>query len=294
MFAPYQDFDLEEGVSQPPAECGEGTTATPGKSFPIEIVLRIAESLSPAGLVSLLCALPSLAPLLTTRHAAIRDSRQRTVLHYLAGKGETEVLSGLLVNNAFKPDAVDKDWRTPLLYGAFTGNAAAINCLLRKDVNVNVNVNWRDLDGFTALFWAVYRCHIAVVKLLVSRKEVDVNARDHSGRTALHEVVLCKNTTMLEMLLGREDLDVNVQDEAGHSPLSLAAEYGYQRAVELLLERSDVVADPKDEESRTPLWWATANGHGGVVSLLRMRADVDVNSKDMFGQTPSSVAANGK
>lgn len=289
MFAPYQDFDLEEDVSQRPAECGVGTTSKPGKSFPIEIILCIAESLNPVSLVSLLYALPSLAPLLTVRHAAIRDSRRRTVLHYLAGKGETELMSVLLANNAFVPDVVDMDGRTPLLYGAFMGNEASINCLLRKDVNVN----WTDLDGFTALFWAVDRCHNAVAKLLVSREDVDVNMRDHTGRTALHEVLFSKNAAVAEILLSREDIDVNVQDEAGQSPLSLAAEYGYQRAVELLLERSDVFADRKDYEGRTPLWWATANGHGGVVKLLLTRTDVDMNSKDMFGQTPYSVAADG-
>jgi hypothetical protein len=75
-----------------------------GAYLPIELTLLSAEYLKPVDLLSLLCAAPGLARLLTIQHTTLHDEGGRSILHLLAREGEGELIKLLLANAGIRPD----------------------------------------------------------------------------------------------------------------------------------------------------------------------------------------------
>eukprot|EP01117_Protostelium_nocturnum_P009853 TRINITY_DN3513_c0_g1_i2.p1 TRINITY_DN3513_c0_g1~~TRINITY_DN3513_c0_g1_i2.p1 ORF type:complete len:179 (-),score=85.65 TRINITY_DN3513_c0_g1_i2:591-1127(-) len=67
---------------------------------------------------------------------------------------------------------------TPLMYAAFYGKEDFINYLIEK----NADLNYQNLNGLSAIHWAVERNHISIVRCLVVHG-VNVNLTDLKGLT---------------------------------------------------------------------------------------------------------------
>jgi len=63
------------------------------------------------------------------------------------------------------------------------GHFEEVEALLRD--HPDLNVNWKDLRGFTALSWASWHGHTQVVKLLLAHPAIDVNAQTDGGYSPL-------------------------------------------------------------------------------------------------------------
>ena len=101
--------------------------------------------------------------------------------------------------------------------------------------NGNVNVNWKDSHGRTALLWAARNGHEAFVKFMLETGKAEVDSKDEDGWTSL----------------------------------LWAAQNGHEAVVKLLLETGKTEVNSKDSNGQTPLWWATQKGHEAVVKQLR-------------------------
>ena len=62
------------------------------------------------------------------------------------------------------------------------GNLDALNALLARP---EININFQNSDGFTALMLAAYSDNIKAVELLMSRKDVNIYLTNKDGKTAL-------------------------------------------------------------------------------------------------------------
>ena len=115
-----------------------------------------------------------------------------------------------------------------MLLSACCGHQQIVKPLLLAGVDVNV----RNIHGFTPLTMAASRGHLEVARVLLEQG-ADVDAQDHYGVTALIE----------------------------------AARWNYVEIVNLLLEYN---ADQNIKlGGRTALQWAEYKGHTQVVSILR-------------------------
>ncbi|KAH7133065.1 hypothetical protein B0J13DRAFT_610204 [Dactylonectria estremocensis] len=95
-------------------------------------------------------------------------------------------------------------------------------------------INAKDEDERTPLFYASERGHEAVVSALLETKMAEVNARDILGATALHWAVFRGHTTTASLLLN-DGADIETKDSYGCTPLAWAIEGRFESSVRLLL-----------------------------------------------------------
>ena len=163
------------------------------------------------------------------------------------------------------------------------GNRALIGKLL----DAGADVNAPQVDGTTALHWAVYRDDAETAALLV-RTGADVNAENGYGVPPLSLAATNGSTNIVTLLLDA-GADANAALRGGETVLMTAARTGSLGAVQALLAKG---ADPnaREEREQTALMWAAAEGHAAVAAAL-LEAGADVHAKLESGFTPVFFAA---
>jgi ankyrin repeat protein len=76
-------------------------------------------------------------------------------------------------------------------------NDAIVELLLATG---NVDVDSKNKDGQTPLWWAASGGHEAVVKLLLATDKVDVDSRDNYGQTPLSRAAWAGHETVVRLL----------------------------------------------------------------------------------------------
>ena len=116
-----------------------------------------------------------------------------------------------------------------MMRAALEGRTGAVGALLRRGAAVNA----RDIEGRTALMFAVINGHADTVKALLEHG-ADVNAKADDGGTALMLAACGGNGEIARALLDH-GADVGGKFTlTGKTALALAEEHGYSAIVELL------------------------------------------------------------
>jgi ankyrin repeat protein len=143
-------------------------------------------------------------------------------------------------------------------------------------------------DADTRLIEAAKDGKPTVVRALI-QQHADVNSREIDGTTALHWAVRSDDRESVQLLI-RAGAQVNVTNRYGLTPLSLAATNGDPEVVSLLLESG---ADPEtaSPEGETALMTAAKAGNPDSVAVL-LDYGADVNAKEhWFNETALMWAA---
>jgi len=158
---------------------------------------------------------------------------------------------------------------------------------VRAALAVKADVNAAQVDGTTALHWAVERNEVELAEILLAAG-AGVNARTREGVTPIQLAAINGSAPMLGRLI-KSGADPNAPlTPGGDTALMLAARTGEADAVRLLIEsRADVNAK-EHWGGTTALMWAVAEGHGGAARLL-IAAGADVNARSHY-----VAAANGR
>ena len=158
--------------------------------------------------------------------------------------------------------------------------------LVRDLIDSGADVNATQVDGMTALHWAVYHDDAVTAELLV-RSGANVAAENRYGVTAISLAATNRNGALVKVLL---DAGANADTtlRGGETVLMTASYTGSLEAVEVLLANS---ADPNARERRdqTALMWAAAEGHAPVVEAL-IGAGADIHASLHSGFTPMFFA----
>lgn len=142
---------------------------------------------------------------------------------------------------------------------------------LRALIQDGVDVNAAQVDGMTALHWAVYHDDAESVRLLI-KAGAKVDATNRFGVAPLSIACTNGNAAVVEMLL-QAGADANTSLPGDETALMTAARTGTLRPVQLLL-KSGAKVEAKDRRQQTALMWAAAEGHVDVVKeLIRVGAD---------------------
>lgn len=156
------------------------------------------------------------------------------------------------------------------------GYGALVRTLLEGGAGVNVP----QVDGMTALHWAVYHDDAETAGLLV-RSSADVNAENRYGVPPLSVAATNGSADIVTLLLDA-GADANATLRGGETVLMTAARTGSLGAVRALLAKG---ADPnaREEREQTALMWAAAEGHAAVThALLEVGADMHARLKSGF------------
>ena len=122
------------------------------------------------------------------------------------------------------------------------GDVSKVNEALNME---GVDVNEDGGDGRTPLILACWKNRIAVVQILLQRKDVRVNqARkdgyDINGKTSLHVAAHRGHVEIVRLLLQHPKIDITVQNENGDTPEVYAQNYGHTEVLQLLHQHSGI------------------------------------------------------
>src|SRR5438093_4658282 len=168
---------------------------------------------------------------------------------------------------------------SPLVNAARKSDTATVRALLKKGIDVNI----RDIDGTTALYWAAYESDSEIAELLI-RAGADVKAANRYGVAPLYLACVNGNAGLSEMLL-KAGADPNSAGADGETMLMTASRTGKQEAVMALLAHGANANAKESRRGQTALMWAAAEGHAEVVKAL-VEHGADIHARANGGFTP--------
>lgn len=194
-----------------------------------------------------------------------------------------EILSSMnLFSQAHKiyNDSIQKHYN--FIMAASSGDIDEINTAIKK----GVNVNHRDADGGTALFYAVSDEHTEVVKILLYY-DADPNLGLYNGYTPLMNAASF-SFEMSELLLLKPQTEVDRIDENRSAAIHYAAYYGQYSIVDMLLFY-DANTNLKTKDNSSVFLLSVYSADTSLMSLL---VDKDNNPIDKNDDniSPYSVA----
>ncbi|KAL3252407.1 hypothetical protein MRX96_017719 [Rhipicephalus microplus] len=154
-------------------------------------------------------------------------------------------------------------------------------------------VNMADVNGNTAIHYAVSHGNFDVVSILLDSKVCDVSKQNKAGYTCIMLVSLAeiKNDThrlVVQRLFQLGDVNTKAMQN-GQTALMLAASHGRLEMIKLLL---DAGAEPnvQDNDGSTALMCAAEHGYIEIVRVLLAHPDTEVCLADNDGSTALTIA----
>ncbi|XP_064858733.1 caskin-2-like isoform X2 [Oncorhynchus nerka] len=189
----------------------------------------------------------------------------------------------------------DLDGFSALHHAALTGTTELLSLLLEAQATVDI----KDINGMRPLHYAAWQGKADSVLLLL-RAGASVNTLSQDGHIPLHLSAQYGHYQVSEMLLQHQSNPCLV-NKANKTPLDLACEFGRLEVAQLLLNSNMVVALLEGEgldgldnaSSNTPLHLAARNGHKDIIRVL-LKAGIDINRMTQAGTCLHEAALYGK
>ena len=142
------------------------------------------------------------------------------------------------------------------------------------------------------LITAAQRGDVDGVRSILGRPNVNVNFQDRYGNTALIVAAVWNKVGIVEILLEREAI-TEIKNDIGRTALHEAAALGHVDVARLLLDHGARI-DSRTMNGNTPLMLACSDGHFDVVRLLAARGGAEyINTRNTFYMTALIYAIHG-
>jgi len=186
--------------------------------------------------------------------------------------------------------------RSEVADATMQGNKAAVRTLLQQKADVNAP----QIDGTTALDWAVQANDLELTELLI-RAGAHVSTANKAGATPLLLATVNGNAAIIErLILAGADPNAPLTNSADTATM-MASRTGNVEAVKVLLDHGAQVNAKEAWGGTTALMWAVSERHPDVAKLL-IDHGADVNAKSNVvpsasgrgfeGTTPVAVKPN--
>jgi len=170
------------------------------------------------------------------------------------------------------------------ILAADRGDVKAVNQFILKK---NVNINYRDAEGNTPLFYAVNNSHEEVVKTLLYYG-ADPNIGSFDGFTPLMNAALQGNFDMAQLLLYDSRTKLDIYDENNSTALHYAAYYDNIYIADMLIYYG-ANALLKAKYKSSSLLLASYSGDTALAQIL-INAGNLIHLKNSEGYSPMSIA----
>jgi ankyrin repeat protein len=165
------------------------------------------------------------------------------------------------------------------------GDRVAVQRLITQKNDVNAP----QVDGATALHWAVYKQDPEMVDLLI-RAGANVKAENRTGVTPLEMAAMYGNAVVLDRLI-KAGADAKRKGPNGETMVMFAARSGNPQAIKVLLEAGADVNARETIRGTTALMWAVEQKHAEAVKTL-LAAGADPSIKSGGAGLPRNYMAN--
>ena len=166
---------------------------------------------------------------------------------------------------------------------AMKGSRDAVRALLLRKADVNAP----QIDGTTALHWAVRSDDLELADLLI-RAGAHPSAANREGVTPMQLAAMNGSASMIVRLIKAGANPTAPFTEFGDTALMMAARTGKTDAIDVLLEGGVKVNAVETWGGTTALMWAVSERHPAAVKVL-IDHGADVNARSNF-----VAAANGR
>ena len=96
------------------------------------------------------------------------------------------------------------------------------------------NINEKDSNGYTALWWSCLNNHTELVEILLKNKKINVNLQSNDEYSPFSSACASNCYEVLIMVKDAR-VDINLADNYGYSPLMRACYWGNTKIVQLLI-----------------------------------------------------------
>jgi uncharacterized protein len=164
------------------------------------------------------------------------------------------------------------------------GDQAALRTLLQQKADVNAP----QVDGATALHWAVYRNDLDAAGQLI-RAGAKVNVANREGLTPIAMAALYGQSQMLEALI-EAGADAAQKNGRGETLVMFAARSGNPDAIKLLVANGADVNAKETVRGTTALMWAVEQRHPSAAKML-VELGAEVGAKSAGAGLPRNYMA---
>src|SRR5262245_14282946 len=175
--------------------------------------------------------------------------------------------------------------RSDVADAAMKGDKAALRTLIQQKADVNAT----QVDGATALHWAVYHLDGETVDTLI-KAGAKVDVKNREGITPLHLASEYGDAKVIDKLI-KAGADPKQKGPAGETMLMLAARNGNPEAITVLVTAGADVNAREPLRGTTALMWAVEQRHPEAVSAL-LDGKADVAAKSGGAGLPRNYMAN--
>jgi len=143
----------------------------------------------------------------------------------------------------------------------------------------DIDINYKDDLGFTALMCAAEQGHKEVTKLLLSRSDIKINMQNNKGATALMQAAKNGHKEVVKQFLNHPDININVQTRNGATALDAAIIMGHEDIVNMLSHPENYFNNEEPENLPSEEDYVNLSIRDWMLKITKMRTNKeDFNS----------------